>query len=177
MPIRFRCPYCNRLLGIARRKAGAETVCPQCGKTVTVPGPDDTPPAESPALDLDDAPSVPRMSGPAVSAAPPAAAAAPPAAAPRPAAKPQPRRQPEDDLPLFEGEDFDALLGVKPKPDPLDLDDRPAKQPVTGMDALSLEEEPRPLVLTPQRATLLVALVVVLLGVAFAAGFLIGSNM
>ncbi len=45
MPIRFRCGYCNRLLGIARRKAGSETTCPHCGYTVTVPDdPSDDPP-------------------------------------------------------------------------------------------------------------------------------------
>ena len=41
MPIRFRCGYCNRLLGIARRKAGTETNCPHCGYAITVPVPDD----------------------------------------------------------------------------------------------------------------------------------------
>jgi hypothetical protein len=90
--------------------------------------------------------------------------------------KPQPRRHHGDDPPLFEGEDFDALLGVKAKPEPLDLDAEPAKPQTGGMDAMSLEEEVRPLVLTPQRATLLVAVVVVLLGVAFALGFLIASK-
>ncbi len=30
MPIRFRCPHCNRLLGIATRKAGTDIPCPQC---------------------------------------------------------------------------------------------------------------------------------------------------
>ena len=39
MPIRFRCSYCNRLLGIATRKAGMETLCPHCGYTITVPVP------------------------------------------------------------------------------------------------------------------------------------------
>ena len=39
MPIRFRCAYCNRLLGIATRKAGMETICPHCGYTITVPVP------------------------------------------------------------------------------------------------------------------------------------------
>src|SRR5580658_8551940 len=45
MPIRFRCGYCNRLLGIARRKAGTETTCPHCGYTLTVPeeGSEDVP--------------------------------------------------------------------------------------------------------------------------------------
>ena len=37
MPIRFRCSRCNRLLGIARRKAGTETTCPHCGATIMVP--------------------------------------------------------------------------------------------------------------------------------------------
>jgi hypothetical protein len=37
MPLRFRCGYCDRLLGIARRKAGMETTCPHCGYTLTVP--------------------------------------------------------------------------------------------------------------------------------------------
>ena len=32
MPIRFRCPHCERLLGIARRKAGTPIRCPQCGE-------------------------------------------------------------------------------------------------------------------------------------------------
>ena len=37
MPIRFRCTYCNRRLGIATRKAGTDTTCPHCGYTITVP--------------------------------------------------------------------------------------------------------------------------------------------
>ncbi len=37
MPIRFRCSYCNRLLGIATRKAGMQTTCPHCGNSITVP--------------------------------------------------------------------------------------------------------------------------------------------
>jgi hypothetical protein len=135
-----------------------------------VPSPDDTPPTGTPSLDLDEAPPA-AAPGPRVA---PVVSAAPPAVAP---SKPQPKRQPGDDPPLFEGEDFDALLGMKPKPAPLDLDDAPSKQPVTGMDAMSLEDNARPLVLSPQKATLLVAAVVVLLGIAFAAGFLIRSSM
>ncbi|HEV3438957.1 MAG TPA: hypothetical protein VG122_16440 [Gemmata sp.] len=51
MPIRFRCGYCNRLLGIARRKAGSETTCPHCGYTVTVPDDPGDDPAETEDLD------------------------------------------------------------------------------------------------------------------------------
>src|SRR5438132_6458859 len=37
MPIRFRCAYCNKLLGIARRKAGTVVRCPTCAGQVVVP--------------------------------------------------------------------------------------------------------------------------------------------
>ena len=56
MPIRFRCVYCDKLLGIARRKAGAVVSCPHCGEKLIVP----TPEPESAAPDhdplVDDAP-------------------------------------------------------------------------------------------------------------------------
>lgn len=37
MPIRFYCKRCDRLLGIATRKAGTEIGCPECGFTQHVP--------------------------------------------------------------------------------------------------------------------------------------------
>jgi phage FluMu protein Com len=37
MPIRFRCPSCNQMLGIASRKAGSQIECPTCGMTQRVP--------------------------------------------------------------------------------------------------------------------------------------------
>ena len=40
MPIRFRCVYCNKLLGIARRKGGAVVNCPQCHQPLIVPTPE-----------------------------------------------------------------------------------------------------------------------------------------
>lgn len=40
MPIRFRCVYCDKLLGIARRKAGAVVNCPHCSEKLIVPTPD-----------------------------------------------------------------------------------------------------------------------------------------
>ena len=39
MPIRFRCVYCDKLLGISRRKAGAVVGCPKCGEKLVVPAP------------------------------------------------------------------------------------------------------------------------------------------
>jgi len=40
MPIRFRCVYCDKLLGIATRKAGTVVNCPQCGQPLIVPSPE-----------------------------------------------------------------------------------------------------------------------------------------
>lgn len=168
MPIRFRCPQCSRLLGIARRKAGSQTACPQCGGLITVPATDE-PLDLTPLLDTEG-------NGAASVATAPPPKAAPKPAPPKAAPRPQPQRHPGDDPPLFEGEDFDALLGVRPAPAPLSLDDDPPKPAHGGTDAMSLHEEVKPLVLTPQKATLLVAVVVVLLGVAFALGFLIASK-
>jgi hypothetical protein len=37
MPIKFRCKYCNQLMGIARRKAGTEVHCPTCNGQLLVP--------------------------------------------------------------------------------------------------------------------------------------------
>jgi phage FluMu protein Com len=45
MPIRFRCVYCDKLLGIARRKAGAVVNCPQCNQPLIVPTPEPEPTA------------------------------------------------------------------------------------------------------------------------------------
>ena len=45
MPIRFRCVYCDKLLGIARRKAGAVVNCPQCQQPRIVPTPEPEPEA------------------------------------------------------------------------------------------------------------------------------------
>src|SRR5437867_2905827 len=37
MPIRFRCFYCNQLMAISHRKAGAMVRCPTCASQVMVP--------------------------------------------------------------------------------------------------------------------------------------------
>src|SRR5436305_398453 len=41
MPIRFRCPHCNQLMGIARRKSGSMVHCPTCSTSVLVPATDE----------------------------------------------------------------------------------------------------------------------------------------
>jgi DNA-directed RNA polymerase subunit RPC12/RpoP len=42
MPIRFRCSYCNQLLGISRRKSGTSVRCPTCAGQVLVPEQDES---------------------------------------------------------------------------------------------------------------------------------------
>jgi hypothetical protein len=37
MAIRFYCPFCNRLLGISQRQAGAVVECPSCHGKVGMP--------------------------------------------------------------------------------------------------------------------------------------------
>jgi hypothetical protein len=81
MPVRFRCPFCNQLLGISRRKIGTVIECPNCHGKVGVPseepGPVDPappppPPAPAGALDFGAAPaySEPPPSPPIVPFAP-----------------------------------------------------------------------------------------------------------
>lgn len=174
MPIRFRCSHCNRLLGIATRKAGTATTCPHCRASITVPAPDGEP-AKTERLNLDD---VDRLLGPQATERVTAPATqvleAPRAEAPRleppapPKAEPEPRAAGPEEQPLFEN-DFDLMFGDSATP----LDDRPKPPPVSGPDALSLDPAPRMLVLSPQQATLLMGGVVVLLALAFAAGYLV----
>ncbi len=95
---------------------------------------------------------------------------------PRPAPPPRPAKPGE--TPLFEQMDFDELLGIKQKGAPQPVggpsNGRGGPAAVPGVDALSLDDSgPQPVVLSPQRATLLVVAVVVLLAFAFAAGYLI----
>ncbi len=57
MPIRFRCRYCNQLMGISRRKAGMTVKCPTCHAEIVVPQPEPENKAEPPpAQPIPDAP-------------------------------------------------------------------------------------------------------------------------
>jgi DNA-directed RNA polymerase subunit RPC12/RpoP len=40
MPVRFRCVYCNQLLGISSRKAGTVVRCTKCDGQIIVPEPE-----------------------------------------------------------------------------------------------------------------------------------------
>jgi DNA-directed RNA polymerase subunit RPC12/RpoP len=162
MPIRFRCAYCNQLLGISRRKAGTVVRCPNCSGQVVVPTLEEAGLSDGPqgtagqqmfeGNEIDrllegaagDQPSAisapPRGASPAtVGAAAPAAVAPVPAPPMSPAAPPQPAASPSG----FPG---------------------PAN-PVTP---------PAGIWLSPAKATMLSVIAVVALAVAFGVGLLVG---
>jgi len=172
MPIKFRCSRCQRLLGIARRKAGSETKCPHCGATITVPKEDEN----NDQIHVED------LGGLFNGTANPhvihdsAAVATRPAPPPAPRAAESSRREArsvaEEEQPLFEC-DLDSVLGMTATEGT-----EPAKKPpvTAGIDAMSLEPDQNHFVISSQTATAIVVAVVVLLALAFAAGFLIGSR-
>ena len=200
MPIRFRCSSCNRLLGIATRKAGTQTRCPHCGAEISVPVPDDD--SRTQRISLDDVEHLLGRGTTEGAAEPASATAAPPSApsagesrsepprepvpvpprtplpAPTPRVRPAPPQKavatspaPEE-RPLFEG-DVDEILG---SPAESGEPARPKPATSSGLDALSLGEPARHIVISAQLATLLMVVVVILMALAFAGGYFLSSK-
>jgi hypothetical protein len=150
MPIKFRCVYCNQLLGIARRKAGSTVRCTTCNGELIVPDP-----AASTEL-ADDGPPPP----------------------PSPVVKEMPLPQ-DNGGQLFERDDFAEVLEpfqfrssgaslkapVKPSPhsEPMIAPSNPALPPSPG------------LTLNHNQVTWAVVAIVIALGAVFAGGYLLGS--
>jgi hypothetical protein len=163
------------LLGIARRKAGAETTCPHCDGAILVPAADT---AEDNRTQLDDIDAL--LGAPVVAPSSVAAVAAPPTAPPpvprsRPKSAAPPLPLPEVEQPLFE-RDLESVLGMSHHPVNEATREQPRAATTSGRDALSLGSDPSYLVLSPQKATALAVIVVVLLALSFTAGFLIASR-
>jgi hypothetical protein len=158
MPIRFRCTYCNQLMGIARRKAGTVVRCPSCTSQVIVPdpGPDDldkgrrggNPPVFE-RSDFDEIFRPARKSRPA-----PQAAESEAEAVAHPLAPAEPRADPR--------------RGTEPLVD--------VEQVITPANAPIQPEVSAPpgIWLSPALATLLSVAALVALALAFAAGLLVG---
>jgi hypothetical protein len=167
MPIRFRCAYCNQLLGIARRKSGTVVRCPTCAGQVVVPSMDEVP-ADEPVAP---APAPAPAPGPSVIPAP-APAVAPAASGGK----------------YFEGSEIDKLLegaaGDQPAAlasvgketmRPASLAPAPMPGPVVAVAPTGYAGARQPGVwLSPAKATLLSVLAVVALAVTFGAGLLVG---
>jgi len=161
MPIRFRCVYCDKLLGIARRKAGAVVNCPQCGQPLIVPTPEPEPEAT--------------------------AAASKPAAPPSGPGK------------LFEQDDFDVLLegdatfrSPDPPPVPKRAKTPPPVKPLPPRPFLVESNLPAPdtqataprrgersagLVLSSGKLILALVAVLILMGLAFGGGVIVGRML
>ena len=162
MPIRFRCAYCNQLMGIARRKAGTVVACPKCQGQVVVPIPPPDNGQQPEAAETEDKDNLfekedfgkflnPGTGGPLGGPGAPAVQTAPdPAAAPQRQAPTAP-----------------APAASPPAPYPA---------PAAWPDTLLPPERSQPgLFLTPGLLTLLGVLVLLLLGLAFFVGLLLGK--
>lgn len=205
MPIAFRCLTCRKKLSTAKRKAGSTVVCPGCGADVQVPtaatldpkvarllatasvaaevspaGPEAVPthlPPLSPDAEVEaDVELLPPLPSPL----PPVTDLPPPQPPPkvvrvaRPAAQSKPTPAPKsasklNDLPLFEREDFAELL----EKDTAKVED---EDPLPLPRQRSAPETPDGFLVTRGTATMVMVAVVVLLGLAFAAGFLVGGR-
>jgi hypothetical protein len=161
MPIRFRCAYCNQLLGIARRKAGTVVRCPTCAGQVVVPTPEAeeevVPTPQAPKGGLFERSDFDNLFEPLEPAPLPSPAGAPqpaPAAAPAPPPAPAGWR-------TEVGGDIDVEQVRVPQGEPF----APAGKPAG----------PRPgIVLSPLVATILSVLIILGLAAAFAAGLAVG---
>lgn len=176
MPIRFRCPHCTRLLGVARRKAGTETACPHCHSVLTIPFEDEPADQQTELIARDELDELLRRSSvkKAGTAAPPKPVqAAQPAN--RHAPPPPPANVPPGDRPLFE-QDLDAVLGKSHHPVQRPTAKKPVAEQYPGSDALSLGPEPGHIILSPQKVTALAVAMVLLMALSFAAGFWLASR-
>ncbi len=138
MPIRFRCAYCNQLMGIARRKAGTVVSCPKCNGQVVVPTPEG---------DDGHDPEPERGAGAVFEESDFEKMFHSEAAAPQVLSPPAPQSGPH--LPTIKQE-FEAV-------------------PLPGMG-------PRGVLFTPGMLTLLCVFVVILMGMAFFLGLLLGRS-
>lgn len=185
MPIKFRCAYCNQLLGIARRKAGTVVRCPNCAGQVIVPkqeeDDEDKGAAES---DEPEQRPEPVVEKPAKGSDKPAKAPEKPPKVPdRPAAGQ-----------VFEHSDFDNLLkpmpterapgGQLPSPPPVrvkadkgesEINVERIPEPAGGALGSDVAMAPMPGIwLSPAKATLLSVLAVLALTLAFVVGLMVG---
>lgn len=181
MPIQFRCPSCDRMLGIAKRKAGSSVKCPRCAADVRVPA------LAGMAVESNGpvgaAPAIPKE--PREKKSPPTA---PSAVVATPRAANAERKV--DSMPLFERPDFESLLNpalekAKPaapsNPAPVPVARRESPLPSKPYlddsveEAIDVEDLSNTIILTRRTLTIAVAAVAVLMGLAFAVGYFLAG--
>jgi hypothetical protein len=155
MPIRFRCVYCNQLLGISRRKAGTIVRCTTCEGQLIVPNPDDPATTEPAGAQGESEPSSAPAGGGLLEQSDFDAILEPQAAVPKPAAVASPPAPPQASPSVGKRSVFPSL--------PISPPVRSGAQPA--------------LVLTRQRLTVVSVCVVIGLGLAFAGGLLLGLSL
>jgi len=172
MPIRFRCAYCNQLMGISRRKAGTVVRCPSCSGQVVVPNPASEPtekpqPAAQPELFersnfdelFDDAAGGKRAPAKqAAAAAPRPTPDQPQAIGPPPVRRQEPVVQPVEEAPHAPEMAFDV-------------------EPVSLPPVAPAGETKPGIVLSPRVATLAIVGVILALALAFAVGLFVGMML
>ncbi|MBL8865491.1 MAG: hypothetical protein KF873_09370 [Gemmataceae bacterium] len=200
MPIQFRCPSCDRMLGIAKRKAGTSVKCPRCAADVRVPA------LAGMAVETNGpvgaAPAIPKAPKEAISATAPSAVVTAPRSAPA--------ERKVDSMPLFERPDFESLLNpalekAKPAPAivapiaapakaappvptppiPAPLPEARRERPLPSQpylddiaeEAIDVEDLSNTIILTRRSLTIAVAVVALLMGIAFAAGYFLAGAM
>ena len=170
MPIRFRCTSCRKLLGIARRKAGTVVKCPDCGSDLIVPTEvtATVPPRGGRLPAARGSSTEPMANGNGATVKPP------------------------ESMPLFERPDFESLLNpavqkaaaTLPPPSlgpvAVPVQELPRRAPAAVPPGLTDDEEayelePVGLVLSKATLTVMAVVVVVLIGLAFAAGYLLAA--
>lgn len=179
MPIQFRCPSCDRMLGIAKRKAGSSVKCPRCAADVRVPAlagmaiETGGPVGAAPAIPKDNtAPAkVVGLSKPSSSRS-----------------EQKPDRK-VDSMPLFERPDFEHLLNpaiAKAKPEaPPETPKEQEKVQIASTptqayieadsEAIDVEDLSNTFILTRTKLMWGVAIIAMLMGLAFSAGYFLAS--
>ncbi len=155
MPIRFRCVYCNQLLGISRRKAGKVVQCTTCKGQLIVPDPNEA--ATDPSPPQDDSGS----------------------------GEPQPQTEmaggnffeKNDFEALFEPYRKPRSSAVASAPAPAAQRERSGDGNLLVAPPAAGEESPPALVLTRARLTVVSVLLVVALGLTFGVGLVVGMNL
>ena len=153
MPIRFRCVYCNQLLGISRRKAGTIVRCTACEGQLIVPDPNEGA--------TDPAPLGPEMQ--------PTAAREPPAAP-----KPDIFEQGDFDALLepYRSSSPAAVASPPKSPSARPKESSPSPAPAVGTPVTAAG-----LVLSRAQLTIISVVLVLTLGLAFAGGLLLGLSL